>query len=288
MPAIHLPRLQQQVRGMVQYYAEPEKFLHELQDLFGYYGDHTKRITQHSMKTTALPTEHIPQPVLRQVVLQMIPYAENAPHAVLVLARTLWGRTHLDYRLLATMLLGKLPLNYSGEILQIVPLWCQQNHEESLLISLATHSLEKIQKEAPDLLLNQIENWLYPQPAQPEEGSTAEHKPDPVALLNLQKLGLSALLPLVSSHRFLNLPRVYNLLKPMLREASAVLRPYLLDLLRPMARRSPQEITFILRAELEGSANKHLVWLARRTLDELPPDFQAKLRLLIFPQRAED
>jgi len=288
MPAIHLPRLREQVGKLVQNYADPEKFQRELRELFAFYGDHTKRVRQRSLKTIALPSENVPQPVLRQIILQLTPYAENAPHAVLVLARSLWKFAHLEHRQLAAMLLGKLPLNYSEDVLLLVPKWCQQNHEEKILISLATHSLEKIQKEVPDMLLEKVSTWLYPAPPAAEEGEQPEQKPDPIARLNLQKLGLSAMLPLVSSQKFVNLPKVYNLLKPMLREATTVLRPYLVDLLRPLARRSPQEVTFILRSELNDSPNKHLVWLARRTLDDLPPEQQARLRVLIFPQPGAD
>jgi hypothetical protein len=288
MPAIHLPRLRQQVSELVQNYADPDKFLRKLQDLFAFYGDHTKRVRQRTMKTTGLPAENVPPPVLRQIVLQLLPYAENAPHAVLVLSRSLWSFAHLEHRLLAARLLGKLPLNYSKDILLLVPQWCLQNHEESILVSLATHSLEKIQKEDPEMLLGQIETWLYPPKETPQGEAEHNKKTDTLAQLNLQKLGLSAMLPMVGSQDFVNLPKIYSLLKPMLREATAVLRPYLVDVLRPLARRSPQEVAFILRTELIASPNKHLIWLARRTLDDLPPEHQAPLRALIFPQSKEN
>jgi hypothetical protein len=288
MPAIHPPKLQQQVSELVQNYADPEKFLRKLQDLFAFYGDQTKRVSPRSMKTTGLPSAHVPKPVLRQVMLQLTPYAENIPHAVLVLARSLWEQPQLEHRELATLLLGKLPLNYSNEVLSLVPKWCLQNHEESILISLATNSLEKIQKEDPDQLLGHIERWLYPEPESSEEVSPQAQKPTPAAELNMHKLAITALVPLANAPSFVNLPKVYNLLKPKLAEAPNTLRPYLLDLLRPLARRSPQEITYILRTELSQTpANKHLIWLARRTMDELPAEQQAKLKSLIYPQQSK-
>jgi hypothetical protein len=74
----------------------------------------------------------------------------------------------------------------------------------------------------------------------------------------------------------------------MFHEAPNVLRPYLHDLLRPLARRSPQEVAFILRTELAQSPNKNLLWLARRTLEDLPPEHRVNLRELIFPQSEEE
>ena len=288
MPAIHPPRLRQQVSELIQNYADPEKFLRNLRDLFAFYGDQTKRVSPRSMKTTGLPSAHVPKPVLRQIMLQLTPYAENVPHAVLVLARSLWEQPQLEHRELATLLLGKLPLNYSTEVLSLIPKWCRQNHEETILVSLATNSLEKIQKENPDLMLDHIETWLYPEPDSTEEDSPQAQKPTPAAELNLHKLAITALVPLVNSPAFVNLPKVYKLLKPKLSEAPSTMRPYLLDLLRPLARRSPQEVTYILRTELDQSpSSKHLIWLARRTMDELPAEHQAKLRSLIFPQHRE-
>ena len=87
----------------------------------------------------------------------------------------------------------------------------------------------------------------------------------------------------------MNLPKVYKLLKPKLAEAPNTLRPYLLDLLRPLARRSPQEVAYILRTELAQSpSNKHLIWLTRRAMDALPAEQQAKLKSLIFPQHRQE
>ena len=288
MPAIHLPRLRKQVTDLIQHYADPDRFLRELSDMFAFYGDHTKRVSPRTPKTSGLPTANVPQPVLRQIVQQLTPYAENVPHAILVLARSLWNYPHLEHRQLATMLLGKLPLTYSKEILPLVPNWCRQNYEETLLLGLANNSLEKIQKETPEVLLEHIESWLYPEPQSPEETQENLPKANPAAELNLQKLALTALVPLVRTPDFLNLPRVYKLLKPLLRDAPTVLRPYLVDVLRPLARRSPQEITYILRTEMAQSPSKHLTWLARRTLDHLPPEHAANLRRVVFPKTLEE
>jgi len=289
MPAIHPPRLRQQVSELIQNYADPEKFLRKLRDLFAFYGDQTKRVSPRSMKTTGLPSAHVPKPVLRQVVLQLTPYAETVPHAVLVLARSLWEQPQLEHRELATLLLGKLPLNYSNEVLSLIPKWCRQNHEETILVSLAANSLEKIQKEDPDLMLSHIEAWLYPEPDSSEAEPPPSQKSTPAVELNLHKLAITALVPMANSPSFVNLPKVYNLLKPMLSEAPSTMRPYLLDLLRPLARRSPQEVAYILRTELTQSpSSKHLIWLARRTMDVLPAEHQGNLRSLIFPQQTEE
>ncbi len=293
MPAIHLPRLRQQVEELVEYYADPEKFLRELGDLFEFYGDHTRRSSQESQKPTALPVVNVPAPVLRQLLLQLTPYAENAPHTILVLARTFWKQPVLEYRLLAAQLLGKLPIQEQEEVYHLVDSWTLQNHEEAVLTAIATSSLETIQKEDPAGLMEKIENWLYPteeEEKEPdgEEQSAPKKELSPVERRSQIKLGLIALQPFVNDYTYQNLPRIYNLLKPLMRQSEKVLRPYLLDLLRPLARRSPQEVAYILRTELTESRTANVAWLGRRILPNLPPEHQTRLRAILFPQDSEE
>ncbi|MGD2027782.1 MAG: DNA alkylation repair protein [Anaerolineales bacterium] len=290
MPAIHLPRLRQQVEALVPYYASPEKFLRGLRDMFEFYGDHTRRSGEQSEKPTALPVANLPPPVLRQILLQMVPYAENAPHTILVLARTLWKQPVLEYRLLAAQLLGKLPIQESEDVYNLVHGWTVANHEEILLNALATSSLETIQKEDPGGLIERIEGWLYPVEAEEEASGDGEGDDllavelSPIERRSLTKLGLIALLPYVKDYSYQNLPKIYTLLKPLMRQSEKVLRPYLLDLLRPLARRSPQEIAFILRTELDENRTANIAWLGRRLLSDLPDEHQTRLREILFPQ----
>lgn len=277
MPAIHLPRLRQQVEHLVEHYADAEKFGRELKHLFTYYGDKTLRPSKLVRRPVGLPSENVPAPVLRQVVVQMTPYAENTPHAILSLVRGLWKHPVLEYRHLAALMIGKLPASQAEETLRLVTEWGQTSPEEILLNALAANSLATLQQDAPDKVLDQIRIWLY----EPSETSSLAQR------TSLQKLGLAALQPYATDPEYENLPRLYALLTPLLKDAPKALRPYLLDLLLPLARRAPAEIAYLLRNLLEEDTNQHLVWLARRTLVALPPETQTRLQPLITPRRAE-
>jgi hypothetical protein len=277
MPAIHLPRLRQQIENLVDHYADADKFSRELKHLFNYYGDKTLRSSKLVRRPAGLPSENVPAPVLRQVVVQMTPYAENTPHAIISLVRGLWKHPVLEYRHLAALMIGKLPASQASETLRLVTEWGQTSPEEILLSALAVNSLNTLQQDAPDEVLERIRIWLH----EPQQDTT------PAQRTSLQKLGLAALLPFVSDPDYENLPRIYALLTPLLQAAPKALRPYLLDLLLPLARRAPQEITYLLRTLLEEDPNQHLVWLARRTLEALPPEYQTRLQPLITPRREE-
>ncbi len=277
MPAIHLPRLQQQVEGLVEHYADADKFARQLQDLYTYYGDKTRRPSQKAKKNVGLPAENIPPPVQKQVVAQMAPYATNAPHAILNLSRSLWQHQVLEYRQLAAMLIGKIPPSHAGEILDLVESWSLGNREELLLTALSTSSLSTVYQNEPDRLIERIEEWLAPE----------DENLKPAEVTSLQKLGISALATYARDTSYENLPRLYALLKPRMSDAPKVLRPYLLDVLLPLASRSPQEVSYILRSLLEEDPNQHLKWLARRTIDALPPENQERIKPLLTQQQEE-
>jgi hypothetical protein len=274
MPAIHLPRLKEQVEGLVEHYADPEKFARQLQDLYTYYGDKTRRPSQKAKKTVGLPSENIPGPVLKQIVAQMAPYAETAPHAILNLSRSLWQHHVLEYRLLAALLIGKIPVSHAEETLKLVQNWSAGNQEEQLLAALSTSGLSTLQQKDPDLLLERIEYWLAPED---EDLKKSE-------ITSLQKLAVSVLVTFARDTSYENLPRLYALLKPRLKDAPKVLRPFLLEALLPLAARSPQEVAYILRSLLEDSPNQHLKWLVRRTIDTLPPENQERIKPLLTRQ----
>lgn len=277
MPAIHLPRLQKQVEDLAKYYADADKFSRQLEILFDYYGDKTRRPSQKIIKTSQLPSENIPSPVFRQIIQQLTPYAENTPHAILNLCRGLWRHFSLDYRFLAAQLLGKIAISHATETLELVEIWSRENKERQLLQTLSTSSLSVIRDQKPDLLLAWIGAWLAP-----DEATT-----DQTEVSNLQKLGLNALIPFVENPALENLPRIYTLITPLVRNAPRTLRPYLVDLLIPLAARSPQEVAFVFRSQLETEPTPDLKWLGRRVLPHLPEENQTRLRPLVTRQREE-
>jgi hypothetical protein len=277
MPAINLPRLRKQVNELAPYCSEPEVFLRKLKDLFDYYGDRTLRPSQVAARPTAISAANVPQPVIRHVVGELVPYANSTPHLILDLSRELWKYGWLEHRLLACLLLGKLPSSYAEEIIQLAEEWCKQNHEEALLNAIAERSLAPLQSEHPDLLIAKAQEWI----AAPTTKQDQQPSLSAAVLLNFQKLGFRALLPLVADQGYENLPKIYKTLKPSLQTPAKVLRPDLLDLLRHLGRRSPQETAFFLRSLHTESPSTTLNWLIRRSLNAFPKDLQQSLRVLI-------
>jgi hypothetical protein len=278
MPAIHLPRLHKQVNDLVPYCSEPIIFLRKLKDLFDFYGNRTLRPSQVAAKPSAIPAAHVPRPVLRQLVSALTPYAQSAPHLIVDLARELWDYGWLEHRLLACQMLGKLPPSQAEGIIELVEAWCLQNHEEELLVAMAERSLAPLQTEQHELLIEKADEWFK------HKNIPADQPPLPAAvLLNFQKLGMRALIPLIEDPRYENLPKIYNTLKPILQAPPKVLRPELLNLIKRLGQRSPQETTFFLRGLHAETPSATLTWLIRRSLSSFPDDIQKRLREMINP-----
>jgi hypothetical protein len=94
-----------------------------------------------------------------------------------------------------------------------------------------------------------------------------------------QRLGLRALLFLLKSSSFENMPLAMRLLAPVVRAAPSRLKPDLLDLIQALAQRSPRETAFFLRQNLAvKNDNPGTPWLIRNSLRYFPLEMQSSLR----------
>jgi hypothetical protein len=77
---------------------------------------------------------------------------------------------------------------------------------------------------------------------------------------------------------FENLPTLYRLLSPLLREASSTLESDLLRAVRALGERSPQETAYFLRQNLMAPHKSGLAVITRSCLDIFPPELESVLR----------
>jgi hypothetical protein len=109
------------------------------------------------------------------------------------------------------------------------------------------------------MLLSLIESWLK----------------SPQSSLN--RLGIRALIPLVEDNNFQNHPVVFQVITPYLRTAPHTIRPDLVELLRVLARHSPNELAYTLKHLLGTSDNPDIAWLIRKLLPEFTDELQNSL-----------
>ncbi|HEX9616998.1 MAG TPA: DNA alkylation repair protein [Anaerolineales bacterium] len=261
MPAIQLARLKIHTTQLAENFAKPAVFVRSLHELLDYYSDRTYRPGQAGEPPPLLKAYNVPTPVLRHVLKELVPDALQDRPGALRLIGLLWEEPFYEFRQLAISLVGQVPPDPPEDILKIVRAWAIPSTEMRLLVLLFKTGLTRVRKEFPQVYLRQVDIWLAS------------------SRTFTQQLGLQALLPLVADPEFDNLPVLFRMLAPLVRDAPVPLRPDLLDIMHQLARRSPKEAAFFLRQNLTlKTDNPGTAWLTRHSLAAFPPEIQANLR----------
>jgi hypothetical protein len=261
MPAIQLAKLKIESAHLAEKFDRPARFVHEFHALCDFYAERTRRPGQTGKPSPLLETYKVPAPVLRQVSRELTPYVEQNNQAALDLADALWAEPFLEMRLLAASLLGEISPEPADRLVQRVQSWVEVSADDRLLIALVETGLKRLRQEETDVYLDQVKKWL-----------------DSDGIL-LRRLGLRALLYLVKSQNFENLPAVIRLVTPLVRSVTGRLRPDLMDVVQALAYLSPKETAFFLLQNLAiKNESTSTGWVIRQSMGCFPPEIQASLR----------
>lgn len=260
MPAIQPAILKKQVAALVQHLDVPPVFVRELRMLFEFYSDRAIRPGQATKNRPLTRTYKIRPPVLRQIILELEPLVEKNPEQGLQLCDTLWEQNYLEYRLLAGMLIGKIPTTFSTSILERMETWLQPDLETQLMTALFDNGFEKLKQEEPNAIVKLAKNFL----------SSKQ--------LFHQQVGLRALKPVLKDADFKNLPVFFRILQPFVLKINSNLRPDLLEIVALLIQRSPQEMAYFLRESLNQPENPDTPWIIRHSLPHFPGPLQTGLR----------
>lgn len=260
MPAIQPARLRHQAALLAEHFPDPPAYIRSLHYVLDFYSDRARRPGKTGKPGPLLSAYNVRPPVLRMVLQEITPLAQQDILGGLALCDALWAEPYLECRLLAGMLLGQIPPQPPEEITSRLQRWITTDLEFFLIEALLSNGVERLHRQQPQVLLRMIEDWL----------SSTKTFP--------QQLGLRALLPLIKDPGFENLPVFFRLIQPLCQVAPVALRPDLLDVLAALAQRSPQETTYFLRQTLLFPDSPDTPWLIRQSLGQFPPDFQASLR----------
>ena len=265
MPAIDLARLKKQTAQLADLFDQPPLFLREHRDVLDFYVNHSLR-SQGVAPSSVLPTYRTPIVVLRQIETELGQIAEKQPIQALELADALWDEGWLETRLLAAFLLGRIPPQ-EERLLARLTAWTQAVRDPSVRAALLTTSLARLRKETPDLFLVLVKEWLHP------------------ARQRMWSNGIQALMPLISSPDFDNLPPIFEIVEPMIRAAPATLQFDLQELIVLLYEASPAETTYFIQQMLKSTKSPMLAVALRRMSSEFPAELQSNLREMLYKQR---
>jgi hypothetical protein len=261
MPAIDLARLKKQTAQLADVFGEPATFLRELQAILEFYVNRSLR-SQSVAPSSVLPTYRTPVVVLRQIEKEIGPVAEKQSILALELADALWDEGWLETRLLAAFLLGRIPPQ-EERLLARLTAWTQAVRDPEVRAALLTTSLTRLRRETPDLFLVLVREWLHP------------------ARQRMWSNGVQALVPLISSPDFDNLPPIFEIVEPIIKASPATLQYDLQELILTLYEASPDETTYFLQQILKGTKSPLPAVALRRMAPELPTELQSSLREMI-------
>lgn len=261
MPAIDLARLKKQSAHLADLFDQPAAFLREHREILDHYVNRTLRSLTVA-PSSVLPTYRTPNVVLRQIENELGPLAEKQPIQALELADALWDEGWLETRLLAAFLLGRIPPQ-EERLLARLTAWTQAVRDPSVRAALLTTSLTPLRKETPDLFLVLVKEWLYP------------------TRKRMWSNGIQALVPLVSSNEFDNLPPIFDIISPILKASPATLQFDLQELLLALYKKSPDETLDFIHRVLKSTRSQLPAIALRRMLPDMPQDLQTQLREIL-------
>jgi hypothetical protein len=265
MPAIDLARLKKQTAYLADIFGEPAVFLRELREVLEFYVNRSLR-SQSVAPSSVLPTYRTPVVVLRQIEKELGPVAEGQPLRALELADALWDEGWLETKLLAAFLLGRIPPQ-EERLLARLTAWTQAVRDPEVRAALLTTSLTRLRRETPDLFLVLVKEWLHP------------------ARQRMWSNGVQALVPLIASPDFDNLPPIFETVEPIIKAAPAALQFDLQELITTLYEASPDETTYFLQQILKETKSPLPAIALRRMTPELPPELQSSLREILRQTR---
>lgn len=261
MPAIDLARLKKQTAQLADVFGEPDIFLREVREILEFYVNRSLR-SQSVAPSSVLPTYRTPVVVLRQIEKEIGPAAEKQPILALELADALWDEGWLETKLLAAFLLGRIPPQ-EERLLARLTAWTQAVRDPEVRAALLTTSLTRLRRETPDLFLVLVREWLHP------------------ARQRMWSNGIQALVPLISSPDFDNLPPIFEIVEPIIKASPATLQYDLQELIITLYEASPDETTYLLQQILSATKSPLPAVALRRMSPDLPQELQSSLRELI-------
>ena len=265
MPAIDLARLKKQTAQLADLFDQPPLFLREHREILDFYVNRSLR-SQGVAPSSVLPTYRTPTVVLRQIETELGPVVEKQPIQALELADALWDEGWLETRLLSAFILGRIPPQ-EERLLARLTAWTQAVRDPSVRAALLTTSLTRLRKETPDLFLILVKEWLHP------------------ARQRMWSNGIQALVPLISSPDFDNLPPIFEIVEPIIRAAPATLQFDLQELIIMLYLASPDETTYFIQQLLKSTKSPMLAVSLRRMLPEFPTELQSSLREMVYKKK---
>lgn len=263
MPAILVARLQEQTRGLLDAFDQPDRFLKLARDVFEYYSDHVYRAGQAFESQALLDSYHVPAPLIPTMTQFLMLRIAAEPDLALRIVDSLWADKKAETKLLAITILGKISVSYSREIMIRANRWIEDPIEYAILEKLSETGLQNLLDRQPEVYLDLMESWI---------GSDR---------FPAQRAGFHGLVLLLKQSDFDNLPRLFKLLQSRILTVNAEIGPELVMVLQTLGKKSAVETSQLFQQVLSLPGNAVSRSIVREASSVLPPDMQNQIKSLL-------
>ena len=267
MPAVNPTRMRFQVEALMAHYTEPKAFHLALTDLFELYANHALRFGDAVGIRPMIPIYHLPAPLLRQLEVDLGRVVADNPQPALALTDELWQDIYYEVRKIAITVLGLYPLDDPHAVLDRLDQWITPQLDLSLLPKIFSSGTRQLQNRYPAVWENYLETFL--QSEDPQRVS----------------VGFLGLAEGLNNPQFHNLPALFRLVGPHVRDPQPQTLKSLTTLIRSMAKFSPTETGYFIKQVLSVAFSPELKRMIKDSLSAFPSEVQEELKPLITRQK---
>lgn len=239
---------------------QPEKVVLGLREVYSLYSDRTHPVSDLKANIRGLPAFNTPILLSRELELAFTSICKVQPVKMFALIDLLWQEHKIELRQLAATLLGRIPIEYKGEVVSRLSGWTIKTENDSLLEFLHKQGTKTIRDEKPEAWLEILEKWKQVQDA-----------------WNI-RMSIQGLMNLVEDPAFVNLPAIFTFLFPLMEQLDSELVYPLQNAVESLAKRSEVETVYFLKEVSKASRNPAYPRFLRKSLEFFSPENQESLK----------
>ena len=265
MAAIDLTRLNKQIEGLKEVFAQPVEFRQQFHEILQFYHRYAHRQHKDAVPVSFMRVYNLPDQVLPHIANGLSLKARQDEVETLAVVDELWLDEHYEARDLATHLLGQVPSTFGAAVYDRIRRWSSAPMDRAVVSAVFSKASQRLNSEDPKGWIEFIGSLL---------ANPLEH---------MQNHALYALALLVEQSHSDQLPLFFRWIRPFLQNDQTLIQPNLSRVIAVLARRSPAETAYLLKevmSDTDGSGIEQRVRSSLPYFDEqLSESLQTSLRL---------
>lgn len=260
MPAVNLLQLRVELNNLLWNFTDPAEFRKTLLNLLKKFAYTAYRSESQTQSVSTRPQLQVSLILLREMDLVLIPAIREQPQAALAICDLLWNDENIDVCLIASRMLGEIPIEHADLVLDRAGEWALHGVRHMTARTLLKNASALIMRQNPEILLKKVRRWYV----------------DPREEQNF--LCLEGMTILVEDRSFENLPAILTLVEALMGEATSATQRSLEELFLELYGRTPNETVYVIRQCLRNEPNAAAQRVVRRLIPKFAPEVRKSLQ----------